>query len=207
MTKVKAVPQQSGVQDRGIGFRFVHTSRKPLEDVVVRKLPAFAFAGIAAAALAGGALAASPKTHVMNVPLPDGSVARVEYVGDVAPRVTVAPRPMADAAGAWAMPFPSFAGFDRMFAQMRQRSHEMMQRAQEVSRGPHGAAQTVASYGNMPAGQSSTTIVSISNNGQTCTRTTEVVSQGAGKSPRVTSNASGQCGGEAAPTAGATHPA
>ena len=44
----------------------------------MRKLPAFAFAGVAAAALAGTAVAAAPKTHVMNVPLPDGSMARVD---------------------------------------------------------------------------------------------------------------------------------
>ena len=64
------------------------------------RLPAIVLTGVAAAALAGTAIAASPKTHVMNVPLPDGSVARVEYVGDVAPRVTVAPRPIA-AMGDW----------------------------------------------------------------------------------------------------------
>ncbi len=59
----------------------------------MRTLPALALAGVAAAALAGTAIAASPRTHVMNVPLPDGSVARVEYIGEVAPKVTVAPRP------------------------------------------------------------------------------------------------------------------
>jgi hypothetical protein len=43
----------------------------------------------AAAAIAGTALAATRNSHVMNVALPDGSVARVEYVGNVAPKVTV----------------------------------------------------------------------------------------------------------------------
>jgi hypothetical protein len=168
----------------------------------VTKLPAFAFAGVAAAALAGTAFAAAPRTHVMNVPLPDGSIARVEYAGDVAPKVTIAPRPMADAAGAWAMPFPSFAGLDRMIQEMQRQSRDMMRRAQEMSRHPAGAAPYIASYGNMPAGQTSTTVVSISNNGQTCTRTTEVVSQGAGKPPKVTSSVSGQCGAAAAPSGG-----
>ena len=73
----------------------------------------------------------------MNVPLPDGSVARVEYVGDVAPKVTVAPRARGAAMGDWgpqAMPFPSFAGFDRMIEQMQRQSQEMMRRAQEMSR-------------------------------------------------------------------------
>jgi len=179
-------------------------NRNQLEDVSVTRLPAIVLTGVAAAALAGTAIAASPKTHVMNVPLPDGSVARVEYVGDVAPRVTVAPRPIA-AMGDWgpqAMPFPSFAGFDRMMEQMQRQSQEMIRRAQEMSRHPGVAAPYVASYGNMPAGQTSTTVVTISNNGRTCTRSTEVVSQGPGKPPKVTSNASGQCDGAAAAPTG-----
>ena len=100
------------------------------------------------------------------------------------------------------MPFPSFAGFDRMIEQMQRQSQEMMRQAQEMSRQPAGAAPYVASYGNMPAGQTSTTVVTISNNGRTCTRSTEVVSQGPGKPPKVTSNVSGQCErrGRATPT-------
>jgi len=172
----------------------------------VTRLPAFAFAGVAAAALAGTAIAASPRTHVMNVPLPDGSVARVEYVGDVAPRVTVAPRPMAGAMGAWGPAFPSFAGFDRMIEQMQRQSQEMIRRAQEMSRHPGAAAPYIASYGDVPAGQTSTTVVTISNNGRTCTRSTEVVSQGPGKPPKVTSNASGQCDGAAAAPAAPSGP-
>jgi len=172
----------------------------------VRKLPAFAFAG-AAAMLAGAAIAAAPKTHKMDVPLPDGSVAQIEYVGDVAPKVTIARPSMADAAGAWGMAFPSFAGFDKMIEEMNRRTHDMMRRAQEMSRQPARAAPYIASYGDLPAGQTSTTVVSVSNGGAICTRTTEVVSQGAGKPPKVTSNVSGQCSGEAAPPVRTTHPA
>jgi hypothetical protein len=164
-----------------------------MEDLLVRKLPAFAFVGVAAAALAGAAVAAGPKTHVMKVPLPDGSVARVEYVGDIAPKVSVAPRPMATADMPWAAPFPSFAGFDRMIEQIQRQSQEMMRQAQQMARQPAGAAPYIASYGNLPAGGTSTTVVSVSNGGATCTRTTEVVSQGPGKPPKVTSNVTGEC--------------
>ena len=173
----------------------------------MRKLPAFAFAGIAAAALAGTAIAAAPKTHVMNVPLPDGSTARVEYVGDVAPNVTVTPRSMTATRDPWAMALPSFAGFDRMFEQMQRQSQEMMRQAQQMARRPAGAAPYIASYGNMPAGETSTTVVSVSNGGSTCTRTTEVVSQGPGKPPKVTSNVIGQCSGASQPSAAGNHPA
>ena len=170
----------------------------------MRKLPAFAFAGVAAAALAGTAVAAAPNTHVMNVRLPGGSTARVEYVGNVAPKVTITPNAAADARDPFwnrvAMPFPSFVGFDKIFEQMRQQSQEMMRRAQKMAHQPVGAAPYVASYGNLPAGQTSTTVVSVSNGGSTCTRTTEVVSQGPGKPAKVTSNVTGQCN-EAAPAA------
>jgi hypothetical protein len=166
-----------------------------LEDVFVRKLPAFAFAGVAAAALAGTAFAAAPGTHVMNVPLPDGS------------KVTIAPRPPADAAMPWAMPFPSFAGFDRMIQEMQRQSQEMMRQAQQIAHQPIGAAPHIAAYGNLPAGETSTTVVSVSNGGGTCTRTTEVVSQGPGKPPKVASSVTGQCGGAAQTPSGPVSPA
>jgi hypothetical protein len=161
----------------------------------VRKLRAFAFAGVAAAALAGTAIAAAPKSHVMTVPLPDGSVAKVEYFGDVAPKITVAPRPLADAAAPWAMPFPSFAGFDRIIERMNRETDAIMRQAQQAAHQPGVAAPYIASYGNVPAVGTSTTVVSVSNGGGTCTRTTQVVSQGPGKPPKVTSNVTGQCGG------------
>ena len=157
----------------------------------MRTLPAIALAGIAAA-LAGTAIAASPKTHVMNVPLPDGSVARVEYAGDVAPRVTIAPAPFESA---W-LPgaIPSFAGFDRMIEQMNRETQDMMRQVQQIQTHPGQAGLNVAEYGNLPAGADSVRVVSVSNGRGTCTRTTQMVSQGAGKPPKVTSNVSGDCG-------------
>jgi hypothetical protein len=164
----------------------------------MRTLPAIALAGIAAA-LAGTAIAASAKTHVMNVPLPDGSVARVEYVGDVAPRVTIAPAPFESA---W-LPgaIPSFAGFDRMIEQMNRQTQDMMRQVQQIQTHPGQAGLNVAGYGNLPAGADSVSVVSVSNGRGTCTRTTQMVSQGAGKPPKVTSNVSGDCGsGTGAPS-------
>lgn len=165
----------------------------------MRKLPAIALATVAAAALAGTAIAASPtsKTHVMDVTLPDGSIAHVEYAGEVKPKITFDSRAMAGLNSPWAMSMPGLAGFDRMMADMQRQSQEMVRRAQEMARHPvaPGATPYIASYGDMPAGRASTTVVSVSNNGVTCTWTTEVVSQGAGKPPKVTSSASGTCDG------------
>ena len=164
----------------------------------MRKLPLIA--GSAALALAGVAVAAKPLTHAMDVPLADGSVVHVEYVGNVAPKVVLAPRavPVAD----WAMPaLPSFAGFDRMIAEMNRETDAMMRQAQQMARQPAGGAATpyVASFGNVPAAATSTTVVSYSNGGSTCTRTTQSVSQGAGKPPKVTTSVSGNCAATAGP--------
>lgn len=163
----------------------------------MRTLPTLA-AGIAAAALAGTAIAASPQMHRMDVPLPDGGVVHVEYAGDVAPKVTVAP---AQPGGLWApMAFPAMPdmrNFNRMFDQMQ----KQMQQIQQIGRQAPGM--NIASYGGMPDGSTSVSVVTTSNGGVSCTRTTEVVSQGAGKPPKVTSNVSGDCGAapQAAPAA------
>lgn len=159
----------------------------------MKKLPALMLAG-AAAAVAGAAIAAAPKTNVMNVPLPDGSVARVEYVGDVAPKVSVQPAPAEDFfAGA----FPSFAGFDHMMEQMNRQTAALIQQAQQMSRQAATPGMNVASFGSMPPGTSSVSVVSFSNGGSSCTRTTQVVSDGPGKPPKVTTNVTGNCGTEA----------
>ena len=155
-------------------------------------LPALAIAGFAAA-LAGTAIAASPKTHVMNVPLPDGSVARVEYVGDVAPKVTIDPAAASDESWVGDV-MPSFAGFDRMIEQMNRETQAVMRQVQQMSVRSGAPGMNVASYGSLPAGANTVSVVSVSNAGGTCTRTTEVVSQGAGKPPKVTSKVSGNCG-------------
>ncbi len=50
----------------------------------------FLLAGAAALAVASVAIAAD-RTHVVNVAMPDGSIAQIHYVGDVVPKVVVAP--------------------------------------------------------------------------------------------------------------------
>ncbi len=166
---------------------------------MLKKLSPLALAGIAVA-LTGTAYAATRNTHSMNVHLPDGAVAHIEYVGDVAPRVTVAPAPLPN--GFWATALPDFGGFDRMFEQMDRQMHQIEQMARLPSGAPNNM--NVASYGSLPAGATSVTVVSTSNGNATCTRQTEVVSQGPGKPPKVTSNVSGNCAASAQPAPQAT---
>jgi hypothetical protein len=164
----------------------------------VRKLPAITIAGTALVALGGTALAASRNNHVMSVALPDGSTARIQYVGDVAPKVVIEPsRSLASD-----VVLPSFAGFDRMIDEMNRQAQAMMRTVQQasVAAGPPGApAPFVASFGTAPQGVSSTTIVSYSNGNSTCTRTTQTISQGPGKPPKVSSSVSGNCSSNSAP--------
>jgi hypothetical protein len=155
----------------------------------MHKARAIILAGLGAATLAGVAVAANkPVTHHMSIPLPDGSVANIEYVGDVAPKVTVAPAPLS-------MAFPSFGMFDRSIADMHRQIDAMMREVQQMQTRPITGVPglNIASYGTMPAGSSSVTVVSTSIGGKTCTRTTEVTSQGAGKPPKVASNVRGEC--------------
>jgi hypothetical protein len=163
----------------------------------MRNLSKVVLAG-SAALLAGTALAANPKSKVLEVPLGDGSVVKIQYYGDVAPRVTVLPRQSHRDFWSPALALPSF---DRMIADMQRRTAEMMRLFDGLARMPATGAPGVnlAAAGTLPAGSSSYSVVSVTNNGRTCTRTTEVVSQGEGKPPKMTSKVSGDCGSESRP--------
>ena len=164
----------------------------------MKKLPAFAILGLCIAAATGAAAAATRNSHVLEVSLPDGAIAHVEYVGNVAPKVTIEPATAAD--DEWA-PLQSFAGFNRMIDEMNRQSAAMMHEAQQLERASVGgsAAPYFASFGNSPAGMRSTSIVSYSNGSGTCTRTTEAISQGPGKAPKIRSSLTGHCGTSANP--------
>src|SRR3546814_2897548 len=83
-------------------------------------------AGAAAIATAGTAIAAANHNRVMTIDLPDGSIARIEYPGDVAPKVTVEPAmrfaPVRFADPAITQPF---ALFDRIADDMDRQRQEM----------------------------------------------------------------------------------
>jgi hypothetical protein len=158
----------------------------------MRKAYAIVLAGLGAVTLTGAAVAASRDTHVMNVMLPDGSTAKIEYVGNVAPKVTVAPAPVFSG-------FPGFGMFDRTMADMQRQIDAMIRQANEMAAHPVAGVRgmNVAAYGNAPAGAQSVTVVSTSDGTKTCTRTTEVTSQGPGQAPKVTSSVNGDCEGAA----------
>lgn len=154
----------------------------------MRKAVSLVAAGLGAVTLAGAALAATRDTHMLNVSLPDGSVAHVEYVGSVPPKVTVSQPPPS---------FMPFGMLDRSAFDMQREMDAMMRQISSMARAPMAGAPglNVAAYGDTPPGSSSVTIVTTSNGSKSCTRRTEVVSQGPGKAPRVASSLSGDCAG------------
>jgi hypothetical protein len=154
----------------------------------MRKAVGLILAGLGAIILTGAATAASQDTHTLTVPLPDGSIAKIEYVGAVAPKVSINPAPLL-------VGFPRFDFFDRSALDMERQLDAMMRQMNDMAARPSGATpgMNIAAYGNAPAGSSSVTVVSTSNGGATCTRTTEVTSQGPGKPPKIVSNVSGSC--------------
>ena len=161
------------------------------------KLPLIAFGAVVAAATAGAAIAANEKTHRLDVPLPGGGVVQIQYVGDIAPKVSLVAN---EAPGFWApAALPGLGDFGGLFEQM----DRQMRQIQQMASAPGAPGMNVAAYGDMPQGSSSVTVVSTSNGAGTCTRTTEVVAQGAGRPPKVTNKLSGNCadGQQSAPQA------
>ena len=158
----------------------------------MRKAHAIILAGLGAIAFTSAVAAASQDRHILSWPLPDGSIAKIEYVGDIAPKVTVT-----HGQSEPTTPISPFGLFDRAFFDMDRQIDAMIRQVSQMTRQPAVATTglDLASYGNAPAGTTSVTVVSTSDGTHTCTRRTEVTAQGAEKAPRVVSSVSGDCDG------------
>jgi len=156
-------------------------------------------AAAATALIGGGAWAASAYTHHLQVRLPDGEIAQVDYVGDVAPRVVLQPT-AADAAAVAPDPlvaigFPGFGQMDRIFADMERQQAAMMQQVAAIERAAATGQHQPVNGGVNWSYVSSTT----SSNG--CTQTVEWHSQGVDSpnaaqvqaQPQVIRTSSGNC--------------
>lgn len=163
----------------------------------MRKLRTALVAGIATLGLAGTALAATHELHVMNVDLPDGSVAKIEYAGKVAPTVEIAPAVTPVAVFDTGFPDPviaaDFAGLDRLEATMAAQQHAMMQQAAAMEQAAESGNLHWAN-GKAPAnGSWSYTVMTSSNGKEACTRTVSWTSDGQGKQPQVQRTSAGDC--------------
>jgi hypothetical protein len=150
-------------------------------------------AGAGALAVGGVAIAAD-KTHVMNVAMPDGSVAQIRYVGDVAPKVIVAPaHEMAPIAMLDDSPM---ATFNQIAAHMDAQMDAMLRQASALAAAAPAADAKVsdAALKALPPGTVSYSFTSYSGgNGTGCSQSVRVTALEAGQAPKVERQSSGDC--------------
>jgi len=161
----------------------------------MRKLRTVVLSGVAALAVAGAALAATRDMHVMKVGLPGGAVARIEYEGDVAPKVVVAPAQEAVPVNLFdAVDTAPLAVFDRIAASMSRDMDAMVHEIGAFEPMPPSADGRIdlAALVKLPAGSVHYQFVS-SDGSDTCSRSVEVTSYGPDHKPKIVSNSSGNC--------------
>lgn len=167
----------------------------------MRKIRTAVLAGAAALCAAGTAMAASNDNHVMRVNLPDGSVARIEYKGDIAPKVRIDPSVRVVPVH-FVDPFDAvpFAGFEQVFADMDRQVAAMMQQARTLQTMPDDGSvrPDLAALRDAPPGTISYRFVSVRNGNQMCSRSWQLTSQGSGQQPKLVSASSGDCDSAAA---------
>jgi len=160
----------------------------------MRKIRTAVLAGVAALCVAGTAVAASNDTHVMTVDLPDGSVARIEYQGDIAPKVKI-DSSMRFAPVQFTDPFDAapFAMFDRIFADMDRQATAMMRQAQSLALPDGDGEPDLVAFKTLPTGSVSYRFVSTSDGNRSCTRSWQWTSQGSGQQPKLVTASAGDC--------------
>lgn len=160
----------------------------------MRKLRTTLLAGAGLLLVAGAAVAA--EQHVMNVALPDGSVAQVHYEGDVAPQFVLVDAPVQRIA----LEDP-FAEMDRMFAAMEMQHQAMMQQVAQMEAQAADAMQQAQSQtrtvavtkdGSAPAGVVQYSFVSTTS-ADGCTTSVQWSSDGSKAEPQVYKTSSGNC--------------
>jgi hypothetical protein len=154
-------------------------------------LAATAVVGIVGAC--GLAFAKGPAFHTMTVQLPDGGTAKIQYTGDMAPKVTFGSGPMvAD----FFAPVAPFGMLDAIEARMDREMNWLFDQA-----APMNADQVFdADLRHMPTGMTAYSMVSTMTPNGMCMHRTEITSTGKGK-PKVVSQTTGDCGKTGASTA------
>lgn len=154
-------------------------------------------AGLAAAALAGAAVAAHDEGKMMLVALPDGTVQHIRYAGDDASRVALvpvhSPATLIEAAFGSASPF---AEMERISAAMDAQAAAMMRQAAALhAQAPaaDGRGVVLANAAGQPVGVMHYSYVSSTVSADGCTRTVRISSNGSEQQPRVIRTSAGDC--------------
>jgi len=151
---------------------------------------------VAATALFATGIAVASTKHVMTLPLNDGSIVRVDYEGDVAPRISFAPA--ARPASAPVAIVDPFAQMDAIFAAMEQRHAAMMREiaALQARAGanPSSPVQQISAGDDMPAGGAYSFVSTTTTSSDGCQHSVQVT-QRAGAAPQRVERSFGRCGG------------
>lgn len=149
-------------------------------------------AGIAALALAGTAYAGSrgPVVHTMRVKTPNGTVATIEYTGNVAPTVRFGTVPMRAAFFGTASPF---AAFDRISLAMNREMNVLLRQANmlTVPFAMPNALYDATLNGRAPMGHVHSMMARFSGSG-VCMRAMQITRTDNGR-PHVVTQTSGDC--------------
>ncbi len=134
-----------------------------------------------------------PAVHDITIQLPGGGVERVQYTGDIAPKIVFDTEPFGTVPAAWRR---SFAAFDALDAAMNRQMEAMLQqvRALQAANGGLNDAAPRA----LPPGTSSYSWIVTRNGARSCVRTIQVSAPENGGKPQVVSQTSGDCGDSAA---------
>lgn len=149
-------------------------------------------AGVAGISLAASASLAAGNTHELTVRLPGGGIERIEYTGNVAPRVIMSPYAWP---AAFFAPALSFAAFDRMAAEMDREMAAFRNEAETLARVPANGGLDEAALRNLPPGAASWSMTSISMGDGFCSQSVEVTRPANGGKPQVVRHQSGNCAG------------
>jgi hypothetical protein len=129
------------------------------------------------------------------VQLPDGGVERIQYTGDVAPRVVLMPVPAMTASAL--MIADPFAALERVSTVMRQQESAMLRQVHALADAPDGALP------GLPTGADGYSLLSTMSGNGVCMRSVRITYNGGAAAPRMVSSTSGDCSpdhGAAVPT-------
>jgi hypothetical protein len=156
----------------------------------MRKVTKLLLAGVGALTLTGVAMAAADNHHIMNVVMPDGSVAQIHYVGNVAPQVVAVPAARAVPV-AWVDPF---AMMDRISYEMDRQMDAMLQQASALQQAAPNGQLSQAALKSLPPGTVSYSFTSYSSgNGATCSQSVQVTALGQNQPPKIERQSQGDC--------------
>jgi hypothetical protein len=176
--------------------------RRMMGRTIMSRLPRALFAGIAAIASATAAGAAE-QWNTTSIALPDGSVAEIEYLGDVPPRVTIAAPVIEYAEPGEALEY-EYEDADAALP-VATRARRMV----EPRPAPSPEAPQFVIAGDAPSGSTyEYTLITTGADGKVCTQRTEWRSRGPGNEPETRRSDTGDgCEEASAPLAPAPAPA